>query len=151
MGLGFRKPKLCYVCYSPDHLIKDCDLHEKKAKQTVKPRPHASKAVLSQSTARPNYPRPIWNNTRRVNHKNFSKKERYSQQKQSYRPQAVLSKQGLQSTAKPFYPKRNNDTSKASYVSSFSGSYNNNKTPNAKRNWKVKQSTAQSQAVLSSK
>ncbi|GKE09642.1 hypothetical protein Tco_1413193, partial [Tanacetum coccineum] len=25
-GLGYRDGKVCFVCYSPDHLIKDCDL-----------------------------------------------------------------------------------------------------------------------------
>ena len=151
MGLGYRRVKLCHVCYSPNHLIKDCDFHEKKSKQTFKPKHTAPKAVLAQSTAKSNYSKPVWNNSRRVNHDNFSKKERYFPQKQTYRPHAILSKQGLQSTAKPYYPQRKTVTSRGSYTSSIKRPYNNYKSPNATKRWEVKQSIVPSQAVLSSK
>ncbi|GKF31840.1 hypothetical protein Tco_0101638, partial [Tanacetum coccineum] len=44
--------------------------------------------------------RPVWNNIQRVNHSNFSGNSRYSHQKKSYIPSAVLTREGLKSTAR---------------------------------------------------
>ncbi|GJT19593.1 putative ribonuclease H-like domain-containing protein [Tanacetum coccineum] len=49
---------------SPDHLIKDCDLHERTFKQTQTHKPKGTQG--SRDT------RPVWNNINRVNHSNFS-------------------------------------------------------------------------------
>ncbi|GKC29855.1 hypothetical protein Tco_1037149 [Tanacetum coccineum] len=53
-GLGHKGGKTCFVCYSPDHLIKDCDLHERTFKQTQTHKPKGMQG--SRDT------RPVWNN-----------------------------------------------------------------------------------------
>ncbi|GJX48430.1 putative ribonuclease H-like domain-containing protein [Tanacetum coccineum] len=63
-GIGCRDGKLCFVCYSPDHFIKDCDLHERNLKKTQKPKSLETKGSRDS--------RSVWNNTSRVNHRNFS-------------------------------------------------------------------------------
>ncbi|GJS58424.1 putative ribonuclease H-like domain-containing protein, partial [Tanacetum coccineum] len=95
-GLGYREQKLCYVCYSPDHLIKDYDLHERNLRENLKPRP--------MGTNGPRDTRPVWNNTSRVNHRNFSSDYRYPHQRRSFIPSAVLTREGLKSTAQPTMP-----------------------------------------------
>ncbi|GJS25480.1 hypothetical protein Tco_0454112 [Tanacetum coccineum] len=90
-GLGHKGGKTCFVCYSPHHLIKDCDLHERTFKQTHKPK----------GTQGSRDTRPVWNNINRVNHSNFSGNSRYPHQKKSFIPSAVLTREGLKSTARP--------------------------------------------------
>ncbi|GJX37441.1 putative ribonuclease H-like domain-containing protein [Tanacetum coccineum] len=92
-GLGHKRGKTCFVCYSPDHLIKDCDLHERTFKQTQTHKPKGTQG--SRDT------RPVWNNINRVNHSNFSGNSRYPHQKRSFIPSAVLTREGLKSTARP--------------------------------------------------
>ncbi|GJR44828.1 putative ribonuclease H-like domain-containing protein [Tanacetum coccineum] len=92
-GLGHKWGKLCFVCYSPDHLIKDCNLHARKLKQTQN---HKSKGTQGSRGTR-----PVWNNTNRVNHRNFSSNYRYPHQRRSFIPSAVLTREGLKSTARP--------------------------------------------------
>ncbi|GJT02986.1 retrovirus-related pol polyprotein from transposon TNT 1-94 [Tanacetum coccineum] len=59
LGFGFTK-KACFVCGSHNHLIKDCDFHEKRMpKESVLRKGIGHKEV-----------RPIWNNTQRINHQN---------------------------------------------------------------------------------
>ncbi|GJW27683.1 ribonuclease H-like domain-containing protein [Tanacetum coccineum] len=91
-GLGYRDGKVCFVCYSPDHLIKDCDLHERKLKQTQKPKPLETQGSRDS--------RSVWNNTSRVNHKNFSSDFRHPHQRRSFIPSAVLTREGLKSTVR---------------------------------------------------
>ncbi|PWA94378.1 actin-4 [Artemisia annua] len=43
----------------------------------------------------------VWNNSRRINHRNFSCDSIYPQQRRSFNPSAVLTKQGLKQLAKP--------------------------------------------------
>ncbi|GJS58420.1 ribonuclease H-like domain-containing protein [Tanacetum coccineum] len=95
-GLGYREQKLCYVCYSPDHLIKDYDLHERNLRENLKPRP--------MGTNGPRVTRQVWNNTSRVNHINFSSDYKYPHQRRSFIPSTVLTKEGLKSTAQPKMP-----------------------------------------------
>ncbi|GJZ46120.1 ribonuclease H-like domain-containing protein [Tanacetum coccineum] len=59
LGFGFTK-KACFVCGSHNHLIKDCDFHEKKMPK---------ESVLRKGTGHKEV-RPIWNNTQRINHQN---------------------------------------------------------------------------------
>ncbi|GJX04442.1 hypothetical protein Tco_0190358 [Tanacetum coccineum] len=92
-GLGHKGGKLCYVCYSPNHLIKDCNLHERTFKQTQTHKPKGTQS--SRDT------RPVWNNIQRVNHSNFSGNSRYPHQRRSFIPSAVLTREGLKSTARP--------------------------------------------------
>ncbi|GJW52928.1 hypothetical protein Tco_0097013 [Tanacetum coccineum] len=92
-GLGHKGGKLCFVCYSPNHLIKDCNLHERTFKQTQTHKPKGTQG--SRDT------RPVWNNIQRVNHSNFSGNSRYPHQRKSFIPSAVLTREGLKSTAKP--------------------------------------------------
>ncbi|GJY64807.1 hypothetical protein Tco_0466267 [Tanacetum coccineum] len=92
-GLGNNGGKLCFVCYSPNHLIKDCNLHERNFKQTQTHKPKRMQG--SRDT------RPVWNNINRVNHSNFSGNSRYPHQKRSFIPSAVLTREGLKSTARP--------------------------------------------------
>ncbi|GJU65125.1 putative ribonuclease H-like domain-containing protein [Tanacetum coccineum] len=92
-GNECRGSRLCFVCYSPNHLIKDCNLHARNLKQTQN---HKSKG-----TQDPRGTRPVWNNTNRVNHRNFSSNYKYSHQRRSFIPSAVLTREGLRSTARP--------------------------------------------------
>ncbi|GKA76963.1 hypothetical protein Tco_0783424 [Tanacetum coccineum] len=73
LGSDFKMTnKACYVCGSLEHLHYVCD-----------------KKVVS----------PVWNNLRRVNHKNFTNKMTHPHPKRSFVPQAVLTKTGKLSTA----------------------------------------------------
>ncbi|GJV01296.1 hypothetical protein Tco_1334865 [Tanacetum coccineum] len=92
-GVGHKGGKTCFVCYSPDHLIKDCNLHERTFKQT---QPHKPKGTQGSRDTR-----PVWNNINRVNHSNFLGNSRYPHQKKSFIPSAVLTREGLKSTARP--------------------------------------------------
>ncbi|GKA14652.1 hypothetical protein Tco_0694298 [Tanacetum coccineum] len=66
LGSDFKMiNKACYVCGSFEHLHYVCD-----------------KKVV----------RPVWNNSRRVNHKNFSNKMTHPHPKRSFVPQAVLTR-----------------------------------------------------------
>ncbi|GJW59902.1 ribonuclease H-like domain-containing protein [Tanacetum coccineum] len=72
LGSNFEfKNKACYVCGSFNHLIKDCDFYEKKMVE-----------------------KPVWNNARRVNHKN-SQRLTHPHPKRNFVPRAVLMKSGL--------------------------------------------------------
>ncbi|GJU85884.1 ribonuclease H-like domain-containing protein [Tanacetum coccineum] len=92
-GLGNKGGKLCFVCYSPNHLIKDCNLHERTFQHTQTHKPKGTQG--SRET------RPVWNNIQRVNHSNFSRNSRYPHQRRSFIPSAVLTRDGLISTARP--------------------------------------------------
>ncbi|GJU42515.1 ribonuclease H-like domain-containing protein [Tanacetum coccineum] len=92
-GLGNKGGKLCFVCYSPNHLIKDCNLHERTFKHT--------QTQKSKGTQGSRETRPVWNNIQRVNHSNFTRNSRYPQQRRSFIPSAVLTRDGLISTARP--------------------------------------------------
>ncbi|GKB05090.1 putative ribonuclease H-like domain-containing protein [Tanacetum coccineum] len=63
--LGYRfTARACFVCGSLNHLIRDCDFHEKRM---------AKQAVLNNRMKRNSSQReirPIWNNVQRVNHQN---------------------------------------------------------------------------------
>ncbi|GJX43109.1 putative ribonuclease H-like domain-containing protein [Tanacetum coccineum] len=93
MGVGHKGGKLCFVCYSPNHLIKDCNFHERTFNQTQTHKPKGTQG--SRDT------RPVWNNINRVNHSNFTRNSRYPQQRRSFIPSAVLTRDGLISTARP--------------------------------------------------
>ncbi|GJT22095.1 putative ribonuclease H-like domain-containing protein [Tanacetum coccineum] len=61
LGYGFTA-RACFVCGSLNHLIRDCDFHEKRM---------AKQAVLNNRLKRNSSQReirPIWNNVQRVNH-----------------------------------------------------------------------------------
>ncbi|GKA23704.1 hypothetical protein Tco_0709737 [Tanacetum coccineum] len=83
LGVGFQTTKkACFVCRSFNHLIKDCDFHDKKMVQ---------KLVLNnvkKGTGQREV-RPVWNNAMRVNHQNFSNSRR------NFVPTAVLTKSGI--------------------------------------------------------
>ncbi|GJT90315.1 ribonuclease H-like domain-containing protein [Tanacetum coccineum] len=73
LGSDFKMTnKACYVCGSFEHLHYVCD-----------------KKVIRQ----------VWNNSRRVNNKNFTNKITHPYSKRSFVPQAVLTKSGKLSTA----------------------------------------------------
>ncbi|GKF10757.1 hypothetical protein Tco_0048683, partial [Tanacetum coccineum] len=63
-GISFRKVKAYFVCKSTDHLIKDCNFHDKKSQE-----PKLKNVVNTVQREG----KPVWDNTRRVNHQNFSK------------------------------------------------------------------------------
>ncbi|GJT13169.1 ribonuclease H-like domain-containing protein [Tanacetum coccineum] len=83
LGVGFQfTKKACFVCGSLNHLIKDCDFHDKKMVQ---------KLVLN-NVKKGNGQRevrPVWNNAMRVNHQNFSNSRR------NFVPTTVLTKSGI--------------------------------------------------------
>ncbi|GKD60441.1 hypothetical protein Tco_1297950, partial [Tanacetum coccineum] len=73
LGNDFKMTnKACYTCGSFEHLHYVCDK---------------------------NVVRPAWNNSSRVNHKNFSNKMTHPYPKRSFVPQAVLTRSGKLSTA----------------------------------------------------
>ncbi|GJT86417.1 hypothetical protein Tco_1068134 [Tanacetum coccineum] len=83
LGVGFQvTKKACFVCGSFNHLIKDCDFHDKKMVQ--KPMLNNEKKGTG-----PREVRPVWNNAIRTNHQNFSNSKR------NFEPTAVLTKSGL--------------------------------------------------------
>ncbi|GJY16406.1 putative ribonuclease H-like domain-containing protein [Tanacetum coccineum] len=92
-GIGFRKVKACFVCKSTDYLIKDCNFHDKKSQE------HKLKNVVNIGQREG---KPVWDNTKRINHQNFSK---YPHLSNTFIPLGVLTRTGLHrpsvSTARP--------------------------------------------------
>ncbi|GJZ47296.1 ribonuclease H-like domain-containing protein [Tanacetum coccineum] len=79
-GIGFRKVKACFVCKSTDHLIKDCNFHDKKSQEPkLKNVVNTGQRVVKQ----------VWDNTKRVNHQNFSK---YPHLSKTFVPSGVLTR-----------------------------------------------------------
>ncbi|GKA78735.1 putative ribonuclease H-like domain-containing protein [Tanacetum coccineum] len=74
LGSNFEfKNKACYECGSFNHLIKDCDLYEKKMVEKT-----------------------VWNNARRANHQN-SQRMTHPHPKGIFVPTAILMKSGIKS------------------------------------------------------
>ncbi|GJY79033.1 hypothetical protein Tco_0484834 [Tanacetum coccineum] len=67
-GIGFKKIKACFVCKSTDHLIKDCNFHDKKSQE-----PKLKNVV----NTGPRVNKPVWDNAKRVNHQKISNKLKY--------------------------------------------------------------------------
>ncbi|GJZ39647.1 hypothetical protein Tco_0586210, partial [Tanacetum coccineum] len=92
-GISFRKVKACFICKSTDHLIKDCNFHDKKSQE-----PKLKNVVSTVQRES----KPVWDNTKRVNHQNFSK---YPHLRKTFVPSGVLTRTGLHrpsiSTARP--------------------------------------------------
>ncbi|GJY94466.1 hypothetical protein Tco_0510827 [Tanacetum coccineum] len=83
LGVGFQfTKKACFVCGSFNHLIKDYDFHDKKVVQK-----HVLNNVKKGTGQREG--RPVWNNTMRVDHQNFSNSRR------NFAPTLVLIKSGI--------------------------------------------------------
>ncbi|GJS49780.1 putative ribonuclease H-like domain-containing protein [Tanacetum coccineum] len=82
-GIGFRKVKACFVCKSTDHLIKDCNFHDKKSQEPK------LKNVVNTSQREG---KPVWDNTKRINHQKFSKYPHFSK---TFVPSGVLTRTGL--------------------------------------------------------
>ncbi|GJS08536.1 hypothetical protein Tco_0365332 [Tanacetum coccineum] len=57
-GIGFKKVKACFVCKSTDHLIKDCNFHDKKSQE-----PKLKNVVNTGQREG----KPVWDNTKRGN------------------------------------------------------------------------------------
>ncbi|GKB04408.1 ribonuclease H-like domain-containing protein [Tanacetum coccineum] len=92
LGAGFQfTPKACFVCGSFNHLIKDCDFHDKRMVQ--KPVLNNMKRRIGQREVK-----PVWTNAMRVNQQKISNSRR------NFAPTAVLTKSGLVpfSAARPF-------------------------------------------------
>ncbi|GJU41592.1 hypothetical protein Tco_1194549 [Tanacetum coccineum] len=82
-GVGFRKVKACFVCISTEHLIKDYNFHDKKSQESN------LKNVVNTGKWES---KPVWDNTKRVNHPNFSK---YPHLSETFIPAGVSSRTGL--------------------------------------------------------
>ncbi|GJV45926.1 ribonuclease H-like domain-containing protein, partial [Tanacetum coccineum] len=83
LGVGFQfTKKACFVCGSFNHLIKDCDFHDKKMVQ--KPVMNNVQKGTGQREVR-----LVWNNALRNNHQNFSNSRR------NFAPTTVLTKSGI--------------------------------------------------------
>ncbi|GJU11604.1 hypothetical protein Tco_1134000 [Tanacetum coccineum] len=97
LGNGFESiKKACFVCGSFNHLIKDCDFHDKK--MIEKPVLNNKGRVTSQREIR-----PVWKNAQRVNHQN---KFTHPYPKRNFVPTTVVTKLGqvLVNTAKQSSP-----------------------------------------------
>ncbi|GJV72246.1 putative ribonuclease H-like domain-containing protein [Tanacetum coccineum] len=57
-GIGFKKVKACFVCKSTDHLIKDCNFHDKKSQE-----PKLKNVVNTGQREG----KPVWDNIKRGN------------------------------------------------------------------------------------
>ncbi|GJW40769.1 putative ribonuclease H-like domain-containing protein [Tanacetum coccineum] len=57
-GIGFKKIKACFVCKSTDHLIKDCNFHDKKSQEPK---------LKTMVNTGPRVDKPVWDNTKRGN------------------------------------------------------------------------------------
>ncbi|GKA30562.1 hypothetical protein Tco_0716867 [Tanacetum coccineum] len=92
-GLGHKGVKTCFVCYSPDHLIKDCNLHERTFKQTkpINLRERRVQGTQDQS------------GTTSIGLTIVTSQETLGTARPRV-PQAVLS----QSTGRPYYPRMDN-------------------------------------------
>ncbi|GJQ91533.1 hypothetical protein Tco_0002672 [Tanacetum coccineum] len=120
-GIGFKKIKACFICKSPDHLIKDCDFYAKESPEPklktvvhtgqtrvltrtgfVNPvRPNGKRAVHTVSTAKPiSTARPI-STTRPVS---------------TARPFAPKIAQ-TDSVIRPIYPRMDNGNQRSVYTS----------------------------------
>ncbi|GJW98272.1 hypothetical protein Tco_0180080, partial [Tanacetum coccineum] len=92
-GISFRKVKAYFVCKSIEHLIKDCNFHDKKSQE-----PKLKNVVNTGQRDG----KPVWDNTKRVNHQNFSK---YLHLSKTFVLSGVLTRTGLHrpnvSTARP--------------------------------------------------
>ncbi|GJV23655.1 putative ribonuclease H-like domain-containing protein, partial [Tanacetum coccineum] len=85
LGNGFEFIKKAYfLCGSFNHLIKDCDFHDKK--MVEKPVLNNKGRVTGQREIR-----PVWNNAQRVNHQN---KFTHPHLKRSFVPTSVVTKSG---------------------------------------------------------
>ncbi|GJT34348.1 retrovirus-related pol polyprotein from transposon TNT 1-94 [Tanacetum coccineum] len=82
-GISFRKVKACFVCKSTNHLIKDCNIHDKKSQE-----PKLKNVVNTGQRES----KPVWDNTKRINHQNFSK---YPHLSKTFVPLRVLTRTGL--------------------------------------------------------
>ncbi|GJV35639.1 hypothetical protein Tco_1408116 [Tanacetum coccineum] len=82
-GIGFKKIKACFVCKSTDHLIKDCNFHDKQSQEPK------MKTVVNTG---PRVDKPVWDNTKRVNHQKISK---YPHLRKTFVPTGVLTRTGL--------------------------------------------------------
>ncbi|GJR44125.1 ribonuclease H-like domain-containing protein [Tanacetum coccineum] len=79
-GIGFKKIKACFVCKSTDHLIKDCNFHDKQSQEPK------LKTVVNTG---PRVDKPVWDNTKRVNHQKISK---YPHLRKTFVPSGVLTR-----------------------------------------------------------
>jgi hypothetical protein len=149
-GFGMMGPKLCYVCYSPHHLIKDCDYHSEYSSKYSK----TKSADQGNRETKPRDNKPVWNYTNRVNHSNFSKDYRYPHQKRPFSKPTVPS----QSTDR----KSSNQSAESKNSSVRPRTYNyykprrpyntrkvDNPTPKVTTKWVKKESTAWEEPVLS--
>ena len=67
--------KLCFVCFSPNHLIKDCEHHSEYLRKFPKNR---------YANQKPRENKPVWNNSNKINHINFTPDHRYPHQRRPF-------------------------------------------------------------------
>ncbi|GKD23512.1 putative reverse transcriptase, RNA-dependent DNA polymerase, partial [Tanacetum coccineum] len=85
-GIGFKKIKACFVCKSTNHLIKDCNFHDKQSQEPK---------LKNMVNTSPRVVKPVWDNAKRVNHQKFSNKLNYPQARKTFVPSGVLTRTGL--------------------------------------------------------
>nr|GEV99857.1 hypothetical protein [Tanacetum cinerariifolium] len=117
-GFEFKK-KVCFVCGSINHLLKDCDFYENKMVMNNKGKITGPKEI-----------RPVWDNTARVNHQN---KLTHPHPKRNFVPIAALTKSGKVpvNTAKQSFHRATTLVSTAKHVNTAASRPNmNTKTNN---------------------
>ncbi|GJY38892.1 putative ribonuclease H-like domain-containing protein [Tanacetum coccineum] len=82
-GICFKKIKACFVCKITDHLIKDCSFHDKQSQEPK------MKTVVNTG---PRVDKPVWDNTKRVNHQKNSKNPHL---RKTFIPTGVLTRTSL--------------------------------------------------------
>ncbi|GJV70853.1 putative ribonuclease H-like domain-containing protein [Tanacetum coccineum] len=93
-GIGFKKIKACFVCKSTDHLIKDCNFHDK---QSLEPK---MKTVVNTG---PRVDKPIWDNSKRQNGKRAVHKVSTARLVSTARPVSTVRPRGSYSPIKRSY------------------------------------------------
>ncbi|GKB08202.1 putative ribonuclease H-like domain-containing protein [Tanacetum coccineum] len=85
-GISFKKIKACFVCKSTDHLIKDCNFHDKKSQEPK------FKNIVNTS---PRVNKLVWDNAKRVNHQKISNKLKYPHLRKTFVLTGVLTRTDL--------------------------------------------------------
>ncbi|GJZ89065.1 putative ribonuclease H-like domain-containing protein [Tanacetum coccineum] len=104
-GIGFKKIKACFVCKSTNHLIKDCNFHDKKSQEPK---------LKNMVNTGPRVNKPVWDNAKRQNEKRAVHKVIIARPVSTVRPFAPKIAQ-TSGAIRPIYPRIDNVRPRGSY------------------------------------
>ncbi|GKC38699.1 hypothetical protein Tco_1051083, partial [Tanacetum coccineum] len=105
-GIRFKKIKACFVCKSTNHLIKDCNFHDKQSQEPK------LKTVVNFGLR---VDKPVWDNTKRQNEKRAVYTVSTARPVSTVRPFAPKIGQ-IGSAIRPIYPRIDNVRPRGSYL-----------------------------------